>query len=91
MTNLAHNEAWRESDCDLLRVSAKVPELVTKWTFLSQIERMGQHSFWLKNFEWFHETLYIFVSYAKEFPEFLTVTLDYRLNFDQSMNTRKKS
>ena len=26
-------------------------------------------------YEWFHETLYIFVSYAKDFPDFLTVTL----------------
>ena len=25
--------------------------------------------------KWFHETLYIFVSYMKEFPDFMTVNL----------------
>ena len=28
-------------------------------------------------FKWFHETLYIFVSYTKEFPDFMTVTLSF--------------
>ena len=45
-----HNEAWLESDRDLLRVSAEVSEY-QKLTFLSQIEniKLQIKSFHMKN------------------------------------------